>query len=123
MADVDLPDMFHARVSGDAEEFQPLVVLSDLDTCPAPEAVSRLLNILDAEPPSSTALITSGAQPARAAANEVWEIDTDAPLLAVPNTSLHCVLSMCSDDEYADILTLVATADSPTGEPAEERTG
>ncbi|MFJ2938010.1 LysM peptidoglycan-binding domain-containing protein [Streptomyces sp. NPDC087219] len=118
MADVDLPDLFHARVSDDAEEFQPLVVLSDLDTCPAPEAVSRLDDILDAEPLSSTAVITSGARPARAAASEVWEIDTDAPVLAVPNTSLHCVLSMCSDDEYADILTLAVTADSPTGVPA-----
>ncbi|WP_406054056.1 LysM peptidoglycan-binding domain-containing protein [Streptomyces sp. NBC_01077] len=120
MADVDLPDLFHARVSDNAEEFQPLAVLCDLDTCPAPEAVSRLDDILDAEPLSSTAVITSGAQPARAAASEVWEIDTDAPVLAVPNTSLHCVLSMCSDDEYADILTLAVTADSPTGVPAAE---
>ncbi|WP_338498976.1 hypothetical protein [Streptomyces sp. SJL17-4] len=71
MADVDLPDLFHARVSDNAEEFPPLVVLSDLDTCPAPGAVSRLDDILDAEPLSSTAVITSGAQPARAAANEV----------------------------------------------------
>ncbi|WP_318212268.1 hypothetical protein [Streptomyces sp. SJL17-1] len=71
MADVDLPDLFHARVSDYAEEFPPLVVLSDLDTCPAPGAVSRLDDILDAEPLSSTAVITSGAQPARAAANEV----------------------------------------------------
>ncbi|WP_395366982.1 LysM peptidoglycan-binding domain-containing protein [Streptomyces sp. YH02] len=118
MADVDLADLFHARVSDDAEEFQPLVVLCDLDTCPAPEAMSRLDDILGAEPLSSTAVITSGAQPARAAASEVWEIDTDAPVLAVPNTSLHCVLSMCSDDEYADILTLALTADSPTGVPA-----
>ncbi|MFF5922792.1 hypothetical protein ACFY8C_31410 [Streptomyces flavochromogenes] len=120
MAEVDLPDLFHARVSDDAEEFQPLVVLCDLDTCPAPQAVSRLDSILDAELLSSTAVITSDAQPARAAAGEVWEIDTDTPTLAVPNTTLHCVLSMCSDDEYADILTLAVTADSPTGVPATE---
>lgn len=39
----------------------------------------------------------------------------------MPNTTLHFVLSMCSDDEYADILTLAVTAGSPTGVPAAER--
>ncbi|MEU6946654.1 LysM peptidoglycan-binding domain-containing protein [Streptomyces sp. NPDC046316] len=118
MADADLPDLFHARVSDDAEEFHPLVVLSDLDTCPVPEAVSRLDELLDSEPLSSTAVITSGAQPARDTGGTVWEIDTDAPVLPVPNTPLHCVLSMCTDDEYADVLELALTADSPTDVPA-----
>ncbi|MFB8080115.1 LysM peptidoglycan-binding domain-containing protein [Streptomyces sp. NPDC056013] len=119
MADAGLPDLFHARMSSDlAEEFHPLVVLSDLDTCPVPEAVDQVDGLLESEPLSSTVVITSGAQPARPAGGGIWEIDTDAPTLPVPDTSLRCVLSMCSDDEYADILTLAVTADSPTGVPA-----
>ncbi|MFJ5142717.1 LysM peptidoglycan-binding domain-containing protein [Streptomyces sp. NPDC088707] len=119
MADTGLPDLFHARVASDlAEEFHPLVVLSDLDTCPVLEAVDRIDGLLESEPLSSTAVITCGAQPARPAGGGIWEIDTDAPTLPVPDTSLQCVLSMCSDDDYADILTLAVTADSPTAVPA-----
>ncbi|MFE7948219.1 LysM peptidoglycan-binding domain-containing protein [Streptomyces sp. NPDC057426] len=113
----DLPDLFHARVSDDAEEFHPLVVLADLDTCPATEAMDQLAGVLADEPLSSTVVITSSAQPARATLGGVWEIDTDSPALPVPNTPLHCVLSMCTDEEYADVLELALTADSPTDVP------
>ncbi|MFJ2060333.1 LysM peptidoglycan-binding domain-containing protein [Streptomyces sp. NPDC087908] len=119
MSDTGLPDLFHARVSSDlAEEFHPLVVLADLDTCPVPEAAERIDALVHVEPLSSTAVITSGAQPARPASSGIWKIDTDAPSLPVPDTALQCVLSMCSDDDYADILTLAVTADSPTDAPA-----
>ncbi|MFF2779486.1 LysM peptidoglycan-binding domain-containing protein [Streptomyces sp. NPDC058052] len=117
MADAGLPDMSHARLTPEAEEFSPLVVLADLDTCPTPDATGHLDALLRDEPLSSTALITSSTQAARGT-GEVWEIDTDHPDFPVPNTPLRCVLSMCSGDEYADILTLAVTADSATGVPA-----
>ncbi|GGT58893.1 hypothetical protein GCM10010271_72860 [Streptomyces kurssanovii] len=81
----------------------------------SPDVVGRLDALLQDEPLSSTTLITSSTQPARSG---VWEIDTDNIDFPVPNTYLRCVLSMCSDDEYADILTLAVTADSDTGVPA-----
>ncbi|MGW6564946.1 LysM peptidoglycan-binding domain-containing protein [Streptomyces sp. NPDC054975] len=112
-----LPDLFHARVSDDAEEFHPLVVLADLDTCPAAEAMEQLAGILADEPLSSTVVITSSAQPAPSTSGGGWEIDTDSTALPVPNTPLHCVLSMCTDEEYADVLELALTADSPTDVP------
>ncbi|MFG2645917.1 LysM peptidoglycan-binding domain-containing protein [Streptomyces sp. NPDC048370] len=115
-----LPDLFHARVSDDAEEFDPLVILADLETCPSAEAMEQLAGILADEPLSSTVVITSSAQPARATSGGVWEIDTDSPALPVPNTPLHCVLSMCTDEEYADVLELALTADSPTDIPPAE---
>ncbi|MFC9734262.1 LysM peptidoglycan-binding domain-containing protein [Streptomyces roseolus] len=117
MADAGLPSMSHARLSPEAEEYTPLVVLTDLDTCPGPEAVSRVDALLRDEPLSSTTLITSSTQPARGT-GEVWEIDTDHPDFPVPNSPLRCVLSTCTDNEYADILTLAVTADSPTSVPA-----
>ncbi|MFD4392903.1 LysM peptidoglycan-binding domain-containing protein [Streptomyces sp. NPDC058495] len=117
MADAGLPGMSRARLSPEAEEFSPLVVLADLDTCPGPDATGQLDVLLRDEPLSSTTLITSSTQAARGK-GEVWEIDTDHPDFPVPNTPLRCVLSMCSDDEYADILTLAVTADSSTGVPA-----
>ncbi|MER6476901.1 LysM peptidoglycan-binding domain-containing protein [Streptomyces filamentosus] len=116
MADAGLPGMSRARLSPEAEEFSPLVVLADLDTCPGPDATGQLDVLLRDEPLSSTILITSSH--AARGTGEVWEIDTDHPDFPVPNTPLRCVLSMCSDDEYADILTLAVTADSPTGVPA-----
>ncbi|MET9734562.1 LysM peptidoglycan-binding domain-containing protein [Streptomyces sp. NPDC006458] len=117
MADAGLPGMAHARLSSEADEMSPLVVLADLDTCPSPEAADRIDTLLQDEPLSSTTLITSSTQPARPTAS-VWEIDTDSSDFPVPNTNLRCVLSICSDDEYADILTLAVTAGSGTGVPA-----
>lgn len=117
MADAGLPGMAHARLSPEADEMSPLVVLADLDTCPSPAAAARIDALLQDEPLSSTTLITSSTQPARSTA-DVWEIHTDSTNFPVPNTNLRCVLSMCSDDEYADILALAVTADSATGVPA-----
>ncbi|MFJ8133393.1 LysM peptidoglycan-binding domain-containing protein [Streptomyces hydrogenans] len=117
MSAAGLSGMAPARLSPEAEEYTPLVVLADLSTCPAPDAVDRLDTLLRDEPLSSTTLITSSAQPARDR-DGVWEIDTDYYDFPVPNTPLRGVLSMCSDDEYADILTLAVTADSATGDPA-----
>ncbi|MFE1347479.1 LysM peptidoglycan-binding domain-containing protein [Streptomyces sp. NPDC058757] len=117
MADTGLPGMSRARLSPEAEEFSPLVVLADLDTCPGSDATGQLDVLLRDEPLSSTTLITSSSRAARGT-GEVWEINTDYYDFPVPNTPLRCVLSMCSDDEYADILTLAVTADSPTGVPA-----
>ncbi|MFF6903710.1 LysM peptidoglycan-binding domain-containing protein [Streptomyces hydrogenans] len=117
MADTGLPGMSRARLSPEAEEFSPLVVLADLDTCPSPDATGQLDALLRDQPLSSTTLITSSTQAARGT-GEVWEIDTDLTDFSVPNTPLRCVLSMCSDDEYADILTLAVTSDSAAGVPA-----
>ncbi|MFI8200795.1 LysM peptidoglycan-binding domain-containing protein [Streptomyces sp. NPDC085942] len=106
-----------ARPCEDVGELWPLVVVADLDTCNAtPEAVEGLWERLGGPVRTAMAIITSstGTPP-----DDVgWSLDTDAPAVTVPGTDVSVLLSACSAEEYADILELALTADSPTDVPA-----
>ncbi|WP_331759919.1 LysM peptidoglycan-binding domain-containing protein [Streptomyces anulatus] len=108
-----------ARPSEDVGELWPLVVVADLDTCNAtPEASEDLWERLGGPVRTAMAIITSSTS--TPPDEVVWSVDTDAPDVTVPGTDVSVVLSACSTDEYADILELALTADSPTDVPAPE---
>ncbi|RII07950.1 LysM domain/BON superfamily protein [Streptomyces sp. YIM 130001] len=107
-----------ARPDDEVGELWPMVVLADLDGCADPEASTRLLDLLGATPRSAVAIVTSGMGPLAGDGAGVWEVDTDSPSVTVPATTLTCHLAACSDDDYADVMELALTADSPTDVPA-----
>ncbi|MEU4032266.1 LysM peptidoglycan-binding domain-containing protein [Streptomyces anulatus] len=108
-----------ARPSEDVGELWPLVVVADLDTCNATaEASEDLWERLGGPVRTAMAIITSSTS--TLPDEVVWSVDTDAPAVTVPGTDVSVVLSACSTDEYADILELALTADSPTDVPAPE---
>ncbi|MEV0888560.1 LysM peptidoglycan-binding domain-containing protein [Streptomyces microflavus] len=108
-----------ARPSEDVAELWPLVIVADLDTCNAtPEASEDLWERLGGPVRTALAIITSSTS--TPPDEGVWSVDTDAPAVTVPGTDVSVVLSACSTDEYADILELALTADSPTDVPAPE---
>ncbi|MFG3533067.1 LysM peptidoglycan-binding domain-containing protein [Streptomyces sp. NPDC047917] len=96
----------------------PLVVVADLDSCPAPEGTRDVLwEALGQQPRSAVAVVTSStAVPEEA--GEAWSVDTDLPYVTVPGTSVSVALSVCSDAEYASILDVALTADAPGDVPA-----
>ncbi|MER5358550.1 LysM peptidoglycan-binding domain-containing protein [Streptomyces sp. NPDC002785] len=96
----------------------PLVVVADLDSCPAPEGTRDVLwEVLGQQPRSAVAVVTSSTAVPEAA-GEAWSVDTDLPYVTVPGTSVSVALSVCSDTEYAGILDVALTADAPGDVPA-----
>ncbi|MFJ2094739.1 LysM peptidoglycan-binding domain-containing protein [Streptomyces sp. NPDC087901] len=96
----------------------PLVVVADLDSCPAPEgAQTALWEVLGQQLRSAVAVVTSSTAVPEGA-DRAWSVDTDLPHITVPGTSVRVVLSVCSDAEYADILDVALTADAPGDVPA-----
>ncbi|MFG2631535.1 LysM peptidoglycan-binding domain-containing protein [Streptomyces sp. NPDC048473] len=96
----------------------PLVVVADLDSCPAPEGTQDVLwEVLGQQPRSAVAVLTSSTAVPEGA-GDAWSVDTDLPYVTVPGTTVHVALSVCSDAEYADILDVALTADAPGDAPA-----
>ncbi|WP_331736073.1 LysM peptidoglycan-binding domain-containing protein [Streptomyces sp. NBC_00057] len=96
----------------------PLVVVADLDSCPAPEGTQEFLwDVLGQQPRSAVAVVTSSTAVPEDA-GEAWSVDTDLPYITVPGTAVCVALSVCSDAEYADILDVALTADAPGDVPA-----
>ncbi|MFF1360996.1 hypothetical protein [Streptomyces sp. NPDC058297] len=108
----DSTDLGAARAADTVDELWPMVVLADLDSCPDPEAAEELAEVLQQEPRTATAIITSGHMLAEAAA--VWVLDTDDEVHPVPGTDLHCRLVAFSDEEYADVVESALTSNSET---------
>lgn len=110
----DGADMPMAEMGG----LWPLVVVADLDSCPAPERTRDVLwEVLGQQPRSAVAVVTSSTAVPEAA-GEAWSVDTDLPYVTVPGTSVSVALSVCSDAEYASILDVALTADTPGDVPA-----
>ncbi|MFD4861681.1 BTAD domain-containing putative transcriptional regulator [Streptomyces atratus] len=108
------PDLPEAEMSG----LWPLVVVADLDSCPAPEGTRDVLwEVLGQQPRSAVAVVTSSTAVPEAA-GEAWSVDTDLPYATVPGTAVSVALSVCSDAEYANILDVALTADAPGDVPA-----
>ncbi|MFJ2590383.1 LysM peptidoglycan-binding domain-containing protein [Streptomyces sp. NPDC087538] len=108
------PDLSVAEVGG----LWPLVVVADLDSCPAPEGTLDVLwEVLGRQPRSAVAVVTSSTAVLEAA-GAAWSVDTDLPYVTVPGTSVSVALSVCSDAEYASILDVALTADAPGDVPA-----
>lgn len=102
----------------EAEDLWPLVVVADLDSCPAPEeAQTALWEVLGQQLRSAVAVVTSSTAVPQGA-DRAWSVDTDLPHITVPGTSVRLALSVCSDAEYADILDVALTADAPGDVPA-----
>ncbi|WP_327713700.1 LysM peptidoglycan-binding domain-containing protein (plasmid) [Streptomyces sp. NBC_00464] len=102
----------------EAGELWPLVVVADLDSCPAPEGTRRALwEVLGQQLRSAVAVVTSSTVVPEGA-GMAWSVDTDLPYVTVPGTSVRVALSVCSDAEYADILDVALTADAPGDVPA-----
>ncbi|MFF1690824.1 LysM peptidoglycan-binding domain-containing protein [Streptomyces sp. NPDC058254] len=114
----DSTDLGAARAADTVDELWPMVVLADLDSCPDPEAAEELAEVLQEEPRTATAIITSGHMPAEAEA--VWVLDTDDEVHPVPGTDLHCRLVAFSDEEYADVVESALTSNSETDLAPEE---
>ncbi|MFE2470311.1 LysM peptidoglycan-binding domain-containing protein [Streptomyces mirabilis] len=100
-----------ARLEEEVEELWPMVLLADLDACPDPDVIGRGWELLDDQPYAALAMLTSSTDVP--VPDDVWVVDTDAEYVTVPGTDVQCTLSGCSDDEYADVLELVLTADLP----------
>ncbi|MGW4995151.1 LysM peptidoglycan-binding domain-containing protein [Streptomyces mirabilis] len=101
-----------ARLEEEVEELWPMVLLADLDACPDPDVIGEGWELLDGQPYAAMAMLTSSTD-VPGAPEDVWVVDTDAAYVTVPGTDVQCTLSGCSDDEYADVLELVLTADLP----------
>ncbi|MFG2525429.1 hypothetical protein [Streptomyces sp. NPDC048527] len=114
----DSTDLGAARAADTVDELWPMVVLADLDSCPDPEAAEELAEVLQQEPRTATAIITSGHMPAEAEA--VWVLDTDDDVHPVPGTDLHCRLVAFSDEEYAAVVESALTSNSETDLAPEE---
>ncbi|MGW6404479.1 LysM peptidoglycan-binding domain-containing protein [Streptomyces sp. NPDC055134] len=108
----DSTDLGAARAADTVDELWPMVVLADLDSCPDPEAAEELAEVLQQEPRTATAIITSGHMPAEASA--VWVLNTDDEVHPVPGTDLHCRLVAFSNEEYADVVESALTSNSET---------
>ncbi|WP_406384708.1 LysM peptidoglycan-binding domain-containing protein [Streptomyces sp. NBC_00117] len=109
----DRTDLGAARAADTVDELWPMVVLADLDSCPDPESAEQLAQVLQQEPRTATAIITSGHAPAEEA-ESVWVLDTDNEAHAVPGTDLQCRLVAFSDEEYADVVESALTSSSQT---------
>lgn len=108
------PDLSVAEMGG----LWPLVVVADLDSCPAPEGTRDVLwEVLGQQPRSAVAVVTSSTAVPEAAGG-AWSVDTDLPYVTVPGTAVSVALSVCSDAEYASILDVALTADAPGDVPA-----
>ncbi|MFD0621918.1 hypothetical protein ACFQ2K_02985 [Streptomyces sanglieri] len=108
------PDLSVAEMGG----LWPLVVVADLDSCPAPEGTLDVLwDVLEQQPRSAVAVVTSSTAVPEAA-GAAWSVDTDLPYVTVPGTAINVALSVCSDAEYASILDVALTADAPGDVPA-----
>ncbi|MCX5115478.1 LysM peptidoglycan-binding domain-containing protein [Streptomyces sp. NBC_00378] len=108
------PDPSVAEMGG----LWPLVVVADLDSCPAPEGTRDVLwEVLGRQPRSAVAVVTSSTAVPEAAGG-AWSVDTDLPYVTVPGTAVNVALSVCSDAEYASILDVALTADAPGDVPA-----
>ncbi|WP_328543507.1 LysM peptidoglycan-binding domain-containing protein [Streptomyces sp. NBC_00371] len=118
----DRTDLGAARAADTVDELWPMVVLADLDSCPDPESAEQLAEVLQQEPRTATAIITSGSGRMPAEAEAVWVLDTDDEVHPVPGTALHCRLVAFSDEEYADVVESALTSNSQTdlapGEPS-----
>ncbi|WP_432091457.1 LysM peptidoglycan-binding domain-containing protein [Streptomyces sp. NRRL F-5630] len=110
-----------ARLTDDA--VWPLIVLADLDSCSSPEDADSARDLTSQEPVAAVAVVTAGGT-ADVDEDTAWVIDTDAPAVTVPGTSLVCAVSASSDEEYAETFDLVLVteqADVPdTGAPAHD---
>ncbi|MFZ3562854.1 LysM peptidoglycan-binding domain-containing protein [Streptomyces sp. BH097] len=106
-------DLSQARAADTVDELWPMVVLADLDSCPDPDSAQQLAEVLQQEPRTATAIITSGHTPDRDAGT-VWVLDTDADVQEVPGTNLVCRLVAFSDEEYADVIETALTSNSET---------
>ncbi|MFF9569950.1 LysM peptidoglycan-binding domain-containing protein [Streptomyces sp. NPDC014685] len=106
-------DLGAARAADTVDELWPMVVLADLDSCPDPESADQLAQVLQQEPRSATAIITSGHTPAQDT-GPVWVLDTDDKTHLVPGTGLRCRLVAFSDEEYADVVESALTSSSET---------
>ncbi|MFE3945918.1 LysM peptidoglycan-binding domain-containing protein [Streptomyces sp. NPDC059118] len=112
--DDETPDPPMAETGG----LWPLVVVADLDSCPAPEGTRDVLwEVLGQQPRSAVAVVTSSTAVPELA-GEAWSVDTDLPYVTVPGTAINVALSVCSDAEYANILDVALTADAPGDVPA-----
>ncbi|WNI34446.1 LysM peptidoglycan-binding domain-containing protein [Streptomyces sp. ITFR-6] len=101
-----------------AGDLWPLVVVADLDSCPAPEGTQTVLwEVLGQQLRSAVAVVTSSTAVPEDA-DRAWSVDTDLSHVTVPGTSVRVALSVCSDAEYADILDVALTADAPGDVPA-----
>lgn len=99
-------DLAAARLDGDIDELWPMVLLTDLGTCPGAEAAEELTEVAGRNPRTALAVLTSaGTVPAEG--DDGWVVDTDAAGVMVPGTDVYCVLSACTDEEYADVIDLV----------------
>ncbi|MYS39624.1 LysM domain-containing protein [Streptomyces sp. KhCrAH-43] len=110
LSESDVADLGAARAADSVDELWPMVVLADLDSCPDPEAAEELAAVLQQEPRTATAIVTSGHLPA--AADGVWALDTDDDVHPVPGTTLLCRLVAFSDDVYADVVENALTSSS-----------
>ncbi|MEV8457592.1 LysM peptidoglycan-binding domain-containing protein [Streptomyces sp. NPDC052095] len=107
------PDPSLAETAG----LWPLVVVADLESCPAPEGARDVLwEVLGRQPRSAVAVVTSSTAVPEAAGG-AWSVDTDLPYVTVPGTAINVALSVCSDAEYASILDVALTADAPGDVP------
>ncbi|MFJ4576836.1 LysM peptidoglycan-binding domain-containing protein [Streptomyces sp. NPDC088846] len=107
--DDEAPDPSVAEMGG----LWPLVVVADLDSCPASEGTQDVLwEVLGQQPRSAVAVVTSSTAVPEAAGG-AWSVDTDLPYVTVPGTAVNVALSVCSDAEYANILDVALTADAP----------
>ncbi|MCX4399961.1 LysM peptidoglycan-binding domain-containing protein (plasmid) [Streptomyces sp. NBC_00053] len=113
LSDSDSADLGAARAADTVDELWPMIVLADLDSCPDPESAEQLAQVLQQEPRTATAIITSGHAPADDA-EAVWVLDTDDEAHLVPGTSLQCRLVAFSDEEYADVVESALTSSSET---------
>lgn len=105
------PDLPAARAADAVDELWPMVVLADLDSCPDPESADELAQVLQQEPRTATAIVTSG-HPLDQDVDAVWVVDTDADVHPVPGTDLQCRLVTFSDEEYADVVESALTSNA-----------
>ncbi|MCX4673640.1 LysM peptidoglycan-binding domain-containing protein [Streptomyces sp. NBC_01381] len=103
--------LLSARTGADtAAAWTPHLVMADGLTDTDAEALAELVQIVEAQPRSATALITSGPLPLELP-DTAWVLNTDpaaGPVrLPLPGTELDCELQAFSDEEWSSALEIL----------------
>ncbi|MGI5353487.1 BTAD domain-containing putative transcriptional regulator [Streptomyces sp. CA-250714] len=100
----------------------PHVVLADAGADPA--AAATVGEVARQEPRTATAVIITAEEHADAGEDDTgWSLHTsvDGAVVVVPGTEVACVPHVIGDEDYQDIVELLATADADQDEPAREQ--
>ncbi|WP_103528994.1 LysM peptidoglycan-binding domain-containing protein [Streptomyces sp. SM12] len=116
-----------ARAEGAlGETWSPLIVMADSAFVADPDeesALQRLVEMVLPRPRAAAAIVTSGA-PADADTSSiggvdgVWVVPTDGSPVTVPGTELAITPQPLTDDEYAEVVSMMQTAETGLDVPA-----